>query len=77
MGYFDESIEEIRERHERDVAAIHKQHRRQRWSLIGYLASCALFILALPLMTSPFQIIAGFTVFTICFILYIINILRI
>ena len=77
MGYFDESIEEIHERHERDVAALHKQHRRQRWSLIGYLASCALFILALPLMTSPFQIIAGFTVFTICFILYIINILRI
>ena len=43
---------------------------------IEHLSCWALFVLALPFMTSPARILVGFTIFTICYVLFIINVAR-
>ena len=56
MLFHTESLEEMRERHKRELAAFRKTLRRERYSMFVFLAAWLLYILFLPFTSSPDQI---------------------
>ena len=47
------SLEEMRDRHEREFAAMHKTLRRERWSLFTFLFAWMIYVSILPFVRSP------------------------
>ena len=66
-----ESLEEMRERHKRELTAFRKQLRRERWSLFAFLTAWTLFICILPFTTSPEQIIVMLSIFTLFYLQFV------
>ena len=48
-----ESLEQMRERHERELAAFRKQLRRERRSLFTFLFAWMIYVSVLPFVHSP------------------------
>ena len=48
-----ESLQQMRERHERELAAFRKQLRRERWSMFTFLFAWMIYVSVLPFIYSP------------------------
>ena len=65
MGYFNESIEEMQERLDREHSKLLKYMRRCNYSLIVFLAVLMFYMIALPFTSSPEQFIYLLSLFLI------------
>ncbi len=71
MPLSDESLEEIRERHARELAEWRRKARRERRSFYAFCAAWFVYVGILPFTTSPGQVIVMLSVFAIFYAQFI------
>ena len=66
------SLEEIHDRHQRELAAMRKTHRREHWSLSVLFSAWLLFFAVIPFTNSPEQVLLVFGIFLLFYAQFVV-----
>ena len=73
MNQLFETYAQMRSRHERELAALHRSNRRDQFLLFGFLSVWLAFILYLPFAPSHGAVLIGLSIYTLVFIAFILS----